>query len=58
MKSKIKELKRICMIKNVNIEIAIEELTRISVRCSNTVQDDILDVIRGLQRGHDETIKR
>ena len=51
MKNKVKELKGFIMVKNVAMEVAIEELTRITERCSNTVQDDIENVIRGLLRG-------
>ena len=51
MKNKVKELKGLIIVKNVSMEVAIEELTRIQNLCSNCVQDDILNVIRELQRG-------
>ena len=51
MKNKVKELKVLIMVKNVSMEVAIEELVRIQNLCSNCVQDDILNVIEELQRG-------
>ena len=51
MESKeIQELKTICMVKNVDMEVAIEELTKISNLTSNSVQEYISDVIHNLKR--------
>lgn len=56
MKTEIEKLKDICMIKNVDMEMAIDELSRISIRCSNSVETDIQNVIRNLQRSIDFNI--